>query len=65
MYTITDQNTGQTATVEQREDVVETIAPWFPDAPAEVTDALASLHDALQRHEYTGDLEAFLGVKID
>lgn len=62
--TITDEaGTSGTVTVESY-DVADTIRPWYPEAPAEVTEAIDALQVALNRGEYTGDLEAYLGITI-
>ena len=54
-----------TTTVEDRDDIVDIIRPWYADAPtevaAEVTEVLDHLEAALlRRHEYTGEDEAYL-----
>jgi hypothetical protein len=48
-----------------RSDVVSVLLPeLFPDAPGEVVGWLHDLQQALNRDEYTGDLEAALGIRI-
>lgn len=63
MITITDTITSATATVETYE-VAETIAAWYPEAPAETIAAIADLETALLRGTPTDDLEAFLSVSV-
>jgi len=65
MFTITDTTTDTQVTVEYAEDVAAAILPWYPEAPAEVTDAINELQDALLRGAYTGDLETYLAVTVD
>lgn len=66
MFTITDEaGTAGTTTVEDRDDVVDAIRGWFPEASADVTETFDSLETQLQRHEYTGDMESYLGIRID
>ena len=51
MITITDQvGDGGTVTVE-KDDAAEAIRPWYPDAPTEVTEAIANLQAALDRDD--------------
>ena len=64
MITITDRvGTSGTVTVD-KDDAGEAIRPWYPEAPAEVTEAIENLQIALTRGEYTGDLETYLGIEI-
>lgn len=63
MFTITDQTTGQSVTVEAAQ-IAEAIAPWFPEAPAEVAAAIEDLEARARRSQYTGDVAAYLGVTI-
>lgn len=64
-FIITDEaGTSGTVTVADRAEVVGAIRGWFPDAPPEVREALDELDDRLVRREYTGDLEAFLGITV-
>ncbi|BBX72216.1 hypothetical protein H7H78_17235 [Mycobacterium shinjukuense] len=48
-----------------RSRVAATIRPWFPDAPTEVREAIVKLQTALDRDEYSGDIEAFLRVAVE
>jgi len=63
MFTITDNITGQTVTVE-RFDIAESITPWYPEAPVEITEAIATLETAVTRGESTHELEALLDVTV-
>ena len=64
MITITDM-VGDSGTVTvDKDDAAEAIRPWYPEAPAEVTEAIDNLQAALIRHEYTEGWEACLGIKI-
>lgn len=65
IITITDQvGTSGTVTVD-KDDAAEAIRSWYPEPPAEVTEALDSLQTALNRNEGTGDLETALGITIE
>lgn len=48
-----------------RDDVAESIMPWYPEAPSEVIYAIEGLQGALNQHEYTGELEEYLGIRIE
>ena len=63
MFTITDNITGQAVTVEYF-DIAEAIAPWYPEAPVEITEAIATLETAVTRGESTHELEALLDVTV-
>lgn len=66
MFMITDLvGASGSVTVNGRDDIVPAIRPWYVDAPAEVSEVLDRLDDALRRHEYTGEDEAYLGIHID
>jgi hypothetical protein len=60
---ITDPNGGRSATVDQC-DVAATIRPWFPDAPAEVADAVDRLQLAIDRGETRDGWETYLGITV-
>lgn len=65
MFTVTDTaGESGTTTTTSAEDLVEAIRGWFPDPPAEITSALTRLEEALRHREYTGELEAYLGIRI-
>ncbi len=64
LVTVTDLETGDRAVCD-RDQVAETIRAWFPDAPLEVREALVRLQAALNRHEHTGELEAFLRISVE
>jgi hypothetical protein len=61
--TITDENAPNVATVAAF-DIAETIAPWFPEAPIAVIDAVHELEHAVLAGDYYGELAAYLGVKV-
>ncbi|AUP95630.1 hypothetical protein [Mycobacterium tuberculosis] len=64
LVTVTDLETGDRVDWD-RDQVAETIRAWFPDAPLEVREALVRLQAALNRHEHTGELEAFLRISVE
>ncbi len=61
-YTITDNNTGETVTIEA-DQVIESLTPWF-DGDAETTKGLENLQDALKTRVYSGGFEAFLDITV-
>ncbi|CCK59360.1 hypothetical protein [Mycobacterium canetti] len=61
---VVDLETGDRAVCE-RDQVAETIRPWFPGAPADVHDQIAALQAALNHRDYTGEHEAFLRIRIE
>lgn len=64
-FQITDNNTDQTATFDTRaDDLAAVIGPWYPEAPAEVTDAIADLERQLTNGEHPA-AAAFLDVKVE
>lgn len=62
---ITDTITGREAIIHDASDIADTITPWYPEAPAEVTDAIRDLQTAVMRGEYTGGLEESLALRIE
>lgn len=61
---ITDQaGTSGTVTADHL-DAADTITPWYPEAPAEVTQAISDLQGALNRHENTEAIAEYLGILI-
>lgn len=66
LLTITDNISGDGQTV-YADDVVTALAPWYPGAPAEVTDAVAAIQDAALRGawEQIIGLAAFLDVTVE
>lgn len=48
-----------------RDEVASSLRAWYPSAPAKVLGWLDDLQRALNRGEYTGDLEAALAIEID
>ena len=66
MITITDKvGTSGSVTVDE-DDAAEAIRPWYPEAPAEVTEAIEHLGIALVRRDDRAvyELEAYLGIEI-
>ena len=63
MFTITDTITGQTITC-AADDIAASIAPWYPEAHADVTAAITALQDTLtgDRYPETSELEALLSI---
>lgn len=67
MFIITDTTTGTQTTVEYAEEIAASIAPWHPEAPAEVLGAIDEFQEVLltQRHPETSALEALLSITWD
>ena len=66
MFKLTDNlGNGATATVEDADDVRATLNGWFDITNAEVSEMIDDLITALDRHEYTGDLETGLGITVE
>ena len=66
MFKLTDNlGNGATATVEDTDDVRATLNGWFDITNAEVSEMIDDLITALDRHEYTGDLETGLGITVE
>ena len=66
MFKLTDNlGNGATATVEDADDVRATLNGWFDITNAEVSEMIDGLITALDRHEYTGDLETGLGITVE
>ena len=66
MFKLTDNlGNGATATVEDTDDVRATLNGWFDITNAEVSEMIDGLITALDRHEYTGDLETGLGITVE
>lgn len=64
-YTVTDQISGQTITGDSEHIKCVMLDAWFADAPNEIYTALQDLEEALDRHQYTGELEALLAISIE
>lgn len=64
-YTIASTVTDETATVQHQWEIVDAIRPWYPEAPADVTDALDRYERSLSRDEPVDGLEAFLSVRLE
>ena len=64
--TITDTITGRTVTCDPY-DLAEAITPWYPDAPQEVLDAIAELHQLLTTERYPDidGLCTYLAVTVE
>ena len=66
MFKLTDNlGNGATATVEDTDDVRATLNGWFDITNAEVSEMIDGLITALDRHEYTGDLETGLDITVE
>ena len=66
MFKLTDNlGNGATATVEDTDDVRATLNGWSDITNAEVSEMIDGLITALDRHEYTGDLETGLGITVE
>ena len=66
MFKLTDNlGNGATATVEDTNDVRATLNGWFDITNAEVSEMIDDLITALDRHEYTGDLETGLDITVE
>ncbi len=63
-YRIYAERSGEHATVEAS-DIADTIGPWFPEAPAQVSEAIRDLQKRAMRNQFLGDLETFLGLRVD
>ena len=64
MITVTDTITGASVTC-GADDLVATLDPWYPDAPADVLEALGAMQRAItgSRHPETSELEALLRLE--
>ena len=66
MFKLTDNlGNGATATVEDTDDVRATLTGWSDITTAEGSEMIDGLIAALDRHEYTGDLETGLGITVE
>jgi hypothetical protein len=61
---VTDEVSGNAATIDQ-DSLTDTIRHWFAEPPAGVTEAIEHLQRALDRGEYTGAIETYLGIRIE
>ena len=62
-YTITDDYTGDTVTGTAR-DIEDTIRGWFPEAPAEATEALDTRIDSMRARYVNTDVAVALGLTV-
>ena len=64
MITVTDTITGASVTC-GADDLVATLTPWYPDAPADVLEALGAMQRAItgSRRPETSELEALLRLE--
>lgn len=66
MITITDEaGTSGSVTVESAGEIADAIRGWFPEAPAEVYEAIDKLQGNLVSGSYTGDWETYLAVSVE
>lgn len=63
LHTVTDDYTGDTVTGTAR-DIEDTIRGWFPEAPADVTEALDTLTLSLRASRPDANAAAALGLTI-
>lgn len=63
VYTVTDDNTGATVTGNVY-DIEDTIRGWFPEAPADVTEALDDLIGSMRARYVNTDAAAALGLTV-
>ena len=63
IYTVTDDNTGATVTGDVY-DIEDTIRGWFPEAPADVTEALDDLIGSMRARYVNTDAAAALGLTV-
>lgn len=64
MLTITEPATGQTATV-THDQIADTIRPWYPDAPAEIAEAIDGLQAAWTPGSSTAHEQDALATYLD
>ena len=62
-YTATDTYTGDTVTGTVY-DIEDTIRGWFPEAPADVTEALDDLIGSMRARYVNTDAAAALGLTV-
>lgn len=63
IYTVTDDNTGATVTGDIY-DIEDTIRGWFPEAPADVTEALDDLIGSMRARYVNTDAAAALNLTV-
>jgi hypothetical protein len=63
LINVRDEITGQTGTCDTA-DFAELVTPWYTDPTPEVTTMVTECQTALNRGEYTGDLETGLALRI-
>lgn len=64
MITVRDIHTDKIATIDAH-DFADTVAPWFPEAPADVLDVIAEVQDQLNRGQFfEGSALGSLGLDI-
>lgn len=61
---ITDTAGTSGSVITDTNDLATTITPWYPDAPAEVTNAITELQATINRGEDYAELAAYLAVDI-
>lgn len=70
MIKVTDLLSSNGTITMNEADFAEKIAPWYAAATGNDTryaiqSVINQLQDALNRHAYTGDLVAYLGIEIE
>ena len=63
IYTVTDDNTGATVTGDVY-DIEDTIRGWFPESPADVTEALDDLIGSMRARYVNTDAAAALDLTV-
>lgn len=63
IYTVTDDNTSNTVTGDIY-DIEDTIRGWFPEAPADVTEALDDLIGSMRARYVNTDAAAALNLTV-
>lgn len=65
-YLITDTVTGRWVAVASTDPIASILEPWYPQAPAEVTEAITGLEAAIwTRSQDLDELAAYLGVTVE
>lgn len=64
-YRITDEAGTSGTVVVHPDELVDVLRDWYPDAPADVDDALYDLADALLNGKPDDGPATFLGVRVE
>lgn len=65
--TITDDVTGQTTGLIDTDSIIDALTPWYPEAPEEITTAIAALQDHMESGDWPGanGLATFLALRYE